>query len=118
MNLLAASLRDGRLLAGPFTLEPPAGVGDLRGRRLEVGIRPEHVVLEPTVDDAHGQVEVVETAGSETIVYVTAGEATVVARISPELVVDVGTPVRLAASPRNAYVFDADTGLTVAGIGR
>ncbi|MGH3065913.1 MAG: ABC transporter ATP-binding protein [Gaiellaceae bacterium] len=118
MNLLSASLRDGRLAAGPFSLEPPVGVDDLSGRRLEVGIRPEHVQLEPAAHDGNARVEVVEAAGSETLVYVTSSDATLVARVAPELDVEIGASVRLGASDRNVYVFDADTGVTLAGIRR
>jgi multiple sugar transport system ATP-binding protein len=118
MNLLPATLRDGRLLAGPFSFEPPDAVNPL-ARGLEVGIRPEHVGLERAApQDAHGHVEVVETAGNETLVYVTSGEATLVARIAPEFELDVGATVRLAVADRHVYLFDADTGATLAGVGR
>jgi ABC-type sugar transport system ATPase subunit len=116
MNLLPGAVEDGRLRAGPFTFDGPTASAP--GRRLEVGIRPEHLELETGETGAPARVEVVESAGNETFVHVSAGGAMLVARASPERRFDVGDAVRVAASPRNVYVFDAETGATLQGLNR
>ena len=117
MNFLPAVLEDGRLLAGPFRFELPRAP-ELTGRRLEIGLRPEHVAIESVDDGAPARIDVVETAGNETLIHATAGETTLVARVAPELRFEVGDAVRLAASSRHVYVFDAETGVTLQGVER
>jgi multiple sugar transport system ATP-binding protein len=115
MNLLPALLEDGALRAGPFVLElpPSAALGD---RRLELGLRPEHVEVALDGTDAPGVVEIVEAAGNETLVWVAAAGHSLVSRIPPDLHVDVGDPVRVDASTRNAYLFDAESGVALRGL--
>jgi multiple sugar transport system ATP-binding protein len=114
MNLLPATLDGGTLRAGPFAVTGPGTARE----RLEVGVRPEHVRIDPGGPDAPGVVEVVETAGNETLVHVTVGAQTVVARVPPELQLDVGQRVGLAVSERDVYLFDAETGLLARGLER
>ncbi len=109
MNLYRATA-DGDLRAGPFAL--PA-TGPATGR-FEVGVRPEHVRVEPA-GDGDARVEVVETAGDETIVHLAAGEDTIVARVPPELRLEVGQRARLAVDERDVYLFDAQSGDLVRG---
>ncbi len=116
MNVLPATLDDGRLHAGPFAFEPRERT--LADRQLEVGLRPEHVALATDGTGAPARVEVVESAGNETLIHATAGVATLVARIAPDTRLEVGDVVRLTASPRHVYVFDAETGATLQGLER
>jgi ABC-type sugar transport system ATPase subunit len=116
MNLMPAELDGDSLRAGPFVFERAGAVAGLEGRALELGIRPEHVEIAADGGGPPAQVEVVESAGSETLVYVAAGGLTLVARVSPELHVAVGMTVRVNASPRYLYVFDAETGAALAGL--
>jgi ABC-type sugar transport system ATPase subunit len=116
MNLMPAKLEGGSLRAGPFVFERPRTAERLEGRRLELGIRPEHVEIASYEAGSRAQVEVVESAGSETLVYVAVGGLTLIARVAPELRVKVGTTVRVHASARNVYLFDAETGVALAGI--
>jgi len=106
MNVLPARVEDGRLRAGPFAFDAPP---DVRGRRLEVGIRPEHVAL--TVDGTPAVVEVVEAAGNETFLHLDAAGHRLVARAGPDERPAVGSTVAVAvAVPGRVHVFDADTG--------
>ena len=114
MNLLPATLDDGQLRAGPFDGEPRGR--DLAGRPLEVGLRPEH--LELGERGVAARVEVVESAGNETLIHVSTGDQTLVARIPPDARLEVGDTVRLTASTRHVYVFDAETGATLQGLER
>ncbi len=115
MNLLPATLDGGTIRAGPFVLAAAPLGGE---RRLEVGVRPEHVRLDTAGADPAGVVEVVETAGNETLVHVTVGATTVVARVPPELRLDVGQRVEVAVSESDVYLFDAETDVLVRGLER
>jgi multiple sugar transport system ATP-binding protein len=115
MNLLPAVLDDGALRAGPFVFDRPSAAA-LDDRPLEVGIRPEHFALAGEGAGAPARVEVVETAGNETLVHVSAGGQTLVARVPPDVRVEVGENVRVAASAHHVYVFDAETGVALQGL--
>jgi ABC-type sugar transport system ATPase subunit len=118
MNLLPTSIADGQVRAGPFAV--PAAALDASGeerRRLELGLRPEHVSVELAPDGA-AQVEIVETAGNETIVHLTAGDETILARVPAELAPDVGQRASLSAGESDVYLFDAETGVLVRGLER
>ena len=116
MNVLPAALDDGLLRCGPFDFEPRAA--ELADRRLEVGVRPEHLQLATGDTGVPARVEVVESAGNETLIHVSAEDATLVARVAPDARLEVGDTVRLTASPRHVYVFDAETGATLQGLER
>jgi ABC-type sugar transport system ATPase subunit len=114
MNLLPATLDGRELRAGPFRFERP-GKLEATGR-LELGIRPEHVEVGLVGDGPEAAVEVVEIAGNETLVYLGVDGTTLVARVTPELRLAVGATVRIGASFRNVYLFDADTGAALKGL--
>ena len=116
MNLMPASLDDGALRAGPFAFEPAPTADGLSERPLELGVRPEHVDVSSDGVGASARVEVVETAGNETLVHVRAGERELVARVPPELRLEVGANVGVSASARNVYIFDAETGALLRGL--
>ena len=130
MNLLPVTVADGDLRAGPFAVPAAAldAAGDehqvaqshkvLSRGRLELGVRPEHVLIDPGAAASRGVVEVVETAGNETLVHVTVGAETIVARVPPELHLDVGQRVGVTASERDVYLFDAESGVLVRGLER
>ena len=123
MNLLPVVTAADGLRAGPFPLEPPPGSPWPAGRRLELGVRPEH--LRVTVDGpgVPAEVQVVEMAGHETYLHLTLGapghEAgsgsgqAVVARVGDGLRPAVGSSVRVELPRGHAYLFDADSGETL-----
>jgi multiple sugar transport system ATP-binding protein len=115
MNLMPVELDGRSLRAGPFLFERPSAAKGLEGRSLQLGIRPEHVEIGSDQGGRPAQVEVVERAGSETLVYVKFDDLTLVARVAPDLAVGVGTTVRVDASARHVHLFDADTGEALAG---
>ena len=88
------------------------------GRRLVLGLRPEHLALpgsrwdsgDPQAAEITAVVEAVEPAGEQQIVWLSAAGQRLAARAEPELrlVVGVSLPLRLALS--RACWFDADSG--------
>jgi ABC-type sugar transport system ATPase subunit len=85
----------------------PSGVGT---RRVEVGIRPEHVrfVSADTVASIPATVELVESLGHEQLVRCAVDGGTVIARCPA----DGRVPERLslAVDVDHVHLFDADTG--------
>ncbi len=81
MNVFPARLEDGDLRAGPFVFSPAPENGSLRGREIEVGVRPEHVNVTKT-RGTRAEVLVLEVAGSETFLHLVA-EGDTLDRASP-----------------------------------
>jgi ABC-type sugar transport system ATPase subunit len=94
---------DGR--AGPFPLD----VGSAGGR-VDAGIRPEHVALGGEIP---ARVDVVEEAGSETVVYLLSHGHQVVARVGAEARVERGETVGLAFRREHVHLFDGDSGVAL-----
>jgi len=115
MNFLPARLEGGEIQAGPFRLQAPPMAEGLDARRLEVGIRPEHLELAEEGDDSPAEVEVVEAAGNEAFVHLEAEGHRLVARVPAEQRPQAGTVVRLRAANDRVYLFDAESGERIAG---
>jgi multiple sugar transport system ATP-binding protein len=115
MNLLSAVLDGGLVRAGPFTLERPAAADGLGERRLELGVRPEHVEVAVTGEGTAARVEVVESVGNEVFLHLSADGHSFVARVAPDLHPPRDTTVRVSIDPKRVYFFDADSGATLAG---
>ncbi len=115
MNFLEAELEESgeaaRLRTGP-SIPLPAGVSEgAKGRRLTLGVRPEHLEIGPSglPGGLELSVELVEPLGSETVVHgrTSAGEA-VVMRLSGA--VEVQDRLSAIVSAAHLHVFDRDTG--------
>jgi multiple sugar transport system ATP-binding protein len=101
MNLLPAKLDGVDVVAGPFRLSRPAGrLPDA----LEVGVRPEHVLLGDAGEP--GEILAVEPLGAETHVVVKVGDVELRAR-SHGFDVKRGDATRVAIEAGKALVFDA-----------
>jgi multiple sugar transport system ATP-binding protein len=89
-------------------------------REVLVGLRPEHVTASsaaiwraPVV--FAGTVEIAETIGSEVVVHARIGAERIVARFATRTAPRLGEPVTLAADGEALHLFDAATGLRLAG---
>lgn len=116
MNMYAATLQDGRLHAGPFVTDPPAGLA-ADAARLEAGVRPEDVIISPpdpggsaTGRGAAAHVQLVEVAGGDTFVHLSTDQHAVVVRGGPDLRPAVGETLGVDVRPGRVHVFDADSG--------
>jgi multiple sugar transport system ATP-binding protein len=117
MNFLEVTIGgDGAMLTAetPFlrvavpAAQRPA-LGQWRGRRVTMGVRPEHLVLgngaAPCSFDAG--VEVLEQLGSEMLVETLAGDARLtVARVDPQARLAAGDKIRLSVEPERLHFFD------------
>ena len=111
MNVLPLENVDGVFHAGPFVL----GQANLGSQKLELGIRPEQVLvsMDGSAEGAPAEVQVLEEAGNETFLHVQAAEHTIVVRAGPDIRPPVGTTVRIRQAPGRLYLFDAETGEAV-----
>ncbi len=114
MNLLPGEITEGgavRLTCGP-TLELIEPIPNSAGRKVLLGVRPEHLSVRPGGTFAL-TVDLVEALGADTLVYATLADGTAfTARLDGAQVVARGD--NLALSPTQAlHVFDAETGKRV-----
>ncbi|PNA91061.1 MULTISPECIES: ABC transporter ATP-binding protein [unclassified Pseudomonas] len=122
MNFIPVRLtqQQGRLRAvldsGQARCELPLGVadGELDGRDLILGIRPEQIAL----GDAEGnglpgiraEVQVTEPTGPDLLVFVTLNQTKVCCRLAPDVACRVGDTLNLQFDPARVLLFDADSG--------
>ncbi|QFY63848.1 sn-glycerol-3-phosphate ABC transporter ATP-binding protein UgpC (plasmid) [Rhizobium grahamii] len=86
------------------------GLSAVDGREFIVGIRPEHFV--PTQSGGASlncRVQVVEPLGSDTLVHFAMGDATLTARMPPEVRPTVGETLTVGIDPSKIHLFDATT---------
>jgi sn-glycerol 3-phosphate transport system ATP-binding protein len=84
------------------------------GRRVTVGVRPEHLTpCKPSEANIVGSVEVIEALGADTLVHVAVAGRPVIARLPQGSVAAVGEPIALATAPRHVYLFDLDSGARI-----
>ena len=111
MNFLAGTAESGGrvTLNGGGTI---AAAGNLaQGRKVTVGIRPEHLTpCAPSAASLVGSVEVIEALGADTLLHVAVAGGSIIARLPHGAPATIGEPIALAATPGRVYVFDADTG--------
>ena len=104
MNLLPATVSDAALRTSSFSLPLRTPLAD--GRRVIVGIRPEHLtrgsMLQVTVD-------LVEPIGHESIVYASAGTEKLVAIFDPHDAPHAGDTISLAVDASRTHLFDAES---------
>jgi len=104
MNFLPAEAQDGRLMLGrDLSLPQPAGLSLEPGRRVVVGLRPEHFSPGRGLP---ARVEVVEPTGADTIVILRVGESEVTARFDADSAPAEGAVVELAVAIDKASLFD------------
>ena len=102
---------DGAALLGADGLRLALPVLDLpAGRRIVLGVRPEHVVLGEGPGAQAAEVELVEPTGAETHLYARLGEARICAASHQRLPFGPGSRVMVSLPAAHAHVFDAADG--------
>ncbi len=82
-------------------------LGDHRGERVSLGVRPQGLVERPDGSGAlHATVRVVEPLGSEMDVTLRAGEATLVARVKAHAGMPIGSEVTFDLDPELTHYFE------------
>jgi multiple sugar transport system ATP-binding protein len=107
---------EGTIVDGAFREEGPNGLviplGPLLpdvGEAVALGVRPEHLVLADPADPLSfaATVEVVETLGNQTFIYVPAGRGMAIASVNPDSHPVYGETVNLRVMTEKAHFFDA-----------
>ncbi|MBB3142136.1 ABC transporter ATP-binding protein [Halomonas organivorans] len=96
-----------RLPGGDVTRVPVAGQDQAAGTALELGIRPEHLVLDDQ-GPLSGEIQVLERLGGQTSLYVRMGEQTVTIMADGDVAHRVHDTLRFGFEPGRAHLFDAD----------
>ena len=99
MNLIHATVEHGTAFSIPVRAE--------NGRKLVLGIRPEHLNHGGSIA---ATVDVVEPIGHESIVYATARGEKLVIIFDPHETPKVGETISLGVDPARVHLFDAETG--------
>src|SRR5256714_10284580 len=103
---------------GAFRLKLPpqkrAAVASYQGRQVIMGIRPEDIHEPHDLPSVDGNrvtlpVEVVEHMGSETLVYLLAGQTPAIARLDPRPTAEAGKPMEVAFDANPVHLFDPDS---------
>jgi len=117
MNLITVDVSGDGTLQTPdgvaLDLAPQSVAASVRGRRVILGMRPEHMLLH--APGLSGEVEMVETLGSEQLVHCRCGRHAVVVRCATrqlsEQPVKAGDHISLGPDGRHAlHWFDCETG--------
>ena len=89
------------------------------GREVEIGLRPEHIAVRPSPEDAAPErsspfpVKVVEPLGAETLVLTTIAGAEVVARCDPGLHPRPGDRLTAEVDTARLHLIDPDGGRVI-----
>ena len=87
--------------------------GNHAGKEVTLGIRPEDLRVANDADpldmSIDAVVEVVERLGSEILLDVAVGSATMVAAVEPTVTAKMHDRLRLAVNPQRLHLFDAET---------
>jgi multiple sugar transport system ATP-binding protein len=130
MNFIPLRLqrRAGQLLAvldsGQARCELPLDAlqGELEGREVILGIRPEQILLAQADADAQSsiraEVGVIEPTGPDTLVFVTLNQTKVCCRLAPDAAPRVGETLELQFDPAKVLLFDAQSGERLGVLGQ
>lgn len=98
-------------------LGSPAALGlrDGAWQDVALGVRAEDVRLVPgdsaiTAGGFEASVQLLEPIGSDTFVELAAGPASIVARVDPDMPLEIGQLVRAEMSPSRVHLFDMASG--------
>jgi ABC-type sugar transport system ATPase subunit len=101
----------------PLGAPSAVGLHDGEWSTVVLGVRAEDVRIERASDDVDpsagafkATVALLEPIGSDTFVELQAGEATLVARVAPDVKLEIGQVVTARLAPGRAHLFDRETG--------
>jgi multiple sugar transport system ATP-binding protein len=121
MNMLSlrlsadgSTLTDGGSLSLALADEQRTRLADYRGRDVIMGIRPEHIVLDPGHRGGARAVamffELSELLGHETYLYLKSGATRLTCRAAAAPQTDSGAPIEVYLDMEKAHLFDAGSG--------
>lgn len=114
MNFIEGEVENGGFHAGADTVWPlPEGVGErFAGRKMVLGVRPEH--LELAQDGLKLTVQVIEPTGSETQIIGKIGTSPIVCLLRERISAVPGATIGVSVVPANVHLFDAESSVRIA----
>ncbi|MDB5473318.1 MAG: sugar transporter ATP-binding protein [Devosia sp.] len=116
MNILPGQIRrdNGTTifdLAGGGSLLLPPGTEGETGQPLLLGIRPEHIAVDPTGDASfNADVVVLEPTGADTLITTRIGSTDLLVLIRDRMDAAIGKPLPLAIQPGRLHLFEPSSG--------
>ena len=115
MNFAPAVWDDAKAQVTAFgvTMALPNGATVPGSQSIELGIRPEHLRVDPESGPIELAIEAVENLGNDTIVYgrvLTSGSEPIVIRMEGDHDFGLEQRVRVRCEPENIHLFDSTTG--------
>ncbi|RCV89673.1 ABC transporter ATP-binding protein [Billgrantia montanilacus] len=104
------------LPGGGGSVVPVSGDGVVAGQSLELGVRPEHLLLDEQ-GPLRGRIEVIERLGGQTSLYVRMEDALVTITADGDVTNAVHDEVRFGFEQKRAHLFDGQ-GLALQGLHR
>jgi len=115
MNFLEGTVENGaagaRFRGAGLEQALPASLStDLSGRKVVLGVRSEHVVIDAAASTP-GTARLLQPLGDATLVHFDAGEGkSLVAKVSPSTELAPGLPLKFRFLPEHCHLFDAASG--------
>ena len=117
MNLLEGQMDDSGtrfVLENGMQLPLPDSRGQYAGRRMTLGIRPEHIALSSQAENGVPMVvETLEILGADNLAHGRFGEQKMVVRLPHQLRPNAGTTLWLHIPDDHLHLFEGETGLRV-----
>jgi len=114
MNFFEVEIQKGQLVNEKFSLPiddvHPKTLKAFDGRKVRLGIRPEHFQLLDSPFSISANLEVSELMGNESYLYCSTGIDTFIARVADNAPRKIGTALRLFAEPETYQFFDLESG--------
>jgi len=114
MNFFDVEVQAGQLVNEKFSLPisdvHPKTLSAFNGRKVQLGIRPEHFQLLDSPSSIKANLEVSELMGNESYLYCTTGLDTFIARVADNTPRAIGSDLSLFAEPETYRFFDIETG--------
>jgi ABC-type sugar transport system ATPase subunit len=113
MNLIPGSIvstPEGSCFQGPgLTLDLPPTWAPMAPASATLGLRPEHLSVQPTGGAFQAEVRLVEPLGKDTLLYFEhGGEKPLIAVVEGTREFQTGAGLGLTCDPKRLYLFDAD----------
>ncbi|MEW6553699.1 MAG: sn-glycerol-3-phosphate ABC transporter ATP-binding protein UgpC [Actinomycetota bacterium] len=102
----------GHLIRLPDSMIPSPLVRAFVGGEVILGIRPEHILINPSVMESNGfemELDVVERMGSETHLHLRLGPADIIARTTATAAFTVGELLKIELPPERVFIFDVES---------
>jgi len=121
MNFLECSIKeqDGKLMfiSEDLSITLPENwvsyLAGMKGQQINLGIRPENIVVDSSAHNIQAKVEVVEPLGSETLLHLRVGGQGLVVKAGPDYKPSVGEMIGITFEMNKAHVFSKETGITI-----